>query len=317
MPFLRRLAFAPIVLVVVTAVTYGVPRLLSPHLFPGESFVAGVAHDLDRVFFHLDFGCATLFRGCPEIRDLWLDGLWWDLWLLAGGVVIGAVSGILAGVWCSRRPRSLRARALEASAMVAYCAPVFFVALFAQYLFNPIYGRIPLPFFFDAEPKWVQPWNAPWDWFRQLLVPWIVLAAPLGAMCLRLTLSLTREAMEEDFVRTAKAKGVHAHDVVRRHAAPISYPSTFSFLAVSAPLIITNMVLVERTLSVPGFFKYTWRASGLADPSVAQRDPAPDYKLLCALGLWGAVLLIVLGLIADAIVSRLDPRVRSSHAQAW
>jgi ABC-type dipeptide/oligopeptide/nickel transport system permease component len=43
----------------------------------------------------------------------------------------------------------------------------------------------------------------------------------------------------------------------------------------------------------------------------------PDFPLLCALGLWGAVLLIVLGLIADAIVSRLDPRVRASRAGAW
>ena len=122
-------------------------------------------------------------------------------------MVLGAGGGILAGVWCARRPRSLRARALESAAMAAYCAPVFFVGLFVLWLFNPIYGRVPLPWFFDAEPRWVQPWNAPWDWFRQLLVPWLVLAAPLGAMCLRLTLSVTREAMEEDFVRTAAAKG--------------------------------------------------------------------------------------------------------------
>jgi peptide/nickel transport system permease protein len=314
MPFLRRIAFAPIVLVVVVAVTYAVPRVLRPDMFPGEGFFPGVGQDLQRVFFHLDFGCAGILAGCPKIHDLWLNGVWWDLWLLAGGVVIGTASGILAGVWCARRPRSLRARALEASAMAAYCAPVFFVGLFVLYLFNPIYGRIPLPFFFDAEPKWVQPWDAPWDWFRQLLVPWIVLGAPLGAMCLRLTLSITREAMDEDFVRTAEAKGVHPHDIVRRHAAPLSFPGTFSFIAVSAPLIITNMVLVERTLSVPGFFKYTWRASGHANPL---RDPTPDFPLLCALGVWGAVLLIVVGLLADAIVSRLDPRVRSSDAQAW
>ena len=201
--------------------------------------------------------------------------------------------------------------------MTAYCAPVFFVGLFALYLFNPIYGRVPLPFFFDAEPKWVQPWNAPWDWFRQLLVPWIVLGAPLGAMCLRLTLSVTREAMDEDYVRTARAKGIHPHDIVRRHAAPMSYPGTFSFIAVSAPLLITNMVLVERTLSVPGFFKYTWRAAGHENLSVAARDPVPDFALLCALGLWGAVLLIVVGVIADGIVSRFDPRVRLSSEQAW
>jgi hypothetical protein len=42
-------------------------------------------------------------------------------------------------------------------------------------MFNPIYGLIPLPAFFDAEPRWVNPWDAPWDWFRQVLVPWIVL----------------------------------------------------------------------------------------------------------------------------------------------
>jgi peptide/nickel transport system permease protein len=231
--------------------------------------------------------------------------------------VFGAGSGILAGVWCARRPRSLSARALEAVAMAAYCARVFFVGLFVLWLFNPIYGRIPLPFFFDAEPRWVQPWTAPWDWFRQLLVPWIVLGAPLGAMCMRLTLSVTREAMDEDFVRTAAAKGVHPHDIVRHHAAPLSYPGTFSFIAVSAPLVITNMVLVERTLSVPGFFEYTWRAAGHENLSVSARDPIPDFALLCALALWGAVLLIVIGLIADGIVSRLDPRVRRSVGRAW
>lgn len=317
MPFLRRLAFAPIVLLAVAAVTYATPRALRPDMFPGEAFVPGLAQDLNRVFFHLDFGCAVMLRGCPSIYDLWIAGMWWDLWLLVGGVVFGAGSGILAGMWCARRPGSLPARLLEAGAMAAYCAPVFFVGLFVLWLFNPIYGRIPLPVFFDAEPRWVQPWTAPWDWFRQLLVPWIVLGAPLGAMCLRLTVSVTREAMEEDFVRTAAAKGVRPHEIVRHHAAPLSFPGTFSFIAVSAPLVITNMVLVERTLSVPGFFEYTWRAAGHANLSVSARDPVPDFALLCALALWAAVLLIVLGLIADFIVSRLDPRVRLSHGQAW
>ena len=76
------------------------------------------------------------------------------------------------------------------------------------------------------------------------------------------------------------------------------------------------MVLVERTLSVPGFFEYTWRAAGHANPPVTARYP-PDFALLCALALWGAVLLIVLGLIADGIVSRLDPRVRMASGRAW
>jgi peptide/nickel transport system permease protein len=314
MPFLRRLAFAPVVLLVVGAVTYGVPRILRPDLYPGEPFLPGLWHDVDRAFLHLDFGCAGILAGCPQIHDLWVNGLAWDLWLLGGGLVLGTAGGIFGGIWCARRPRSLSARGLETAAMVAYCAPVFFVGLFVLWMFNPIYGLIPLPAFFDAEPKWINPWDAPWDWFRQLVVPWTVLGAPLGAMCLRLTLSETREALDEDFVRTAAAKGVRHAKVVRRHAAPLSYPGTFSFVGVSAPLIITNMVLVERTLSVPGFFKYTWRAAGHANPG---REPVPDFPLLCAVGLWAAVLLIVLGLVADGIVSLIDPRVRMSSSRAW
>jgi peptide/nickel transport system permease protein len=314
LPFARRHAFAPDVLLVVGAVTYGVPRLLRPDMYPGQQLLPGLKSDLERVFLHLDFGCAGILPGCPSIHGLWVEGLVWDLWLLAGGILFGVAGGILAGIWCATRPGSLPARALETAAMVAYCAPVFFVGLFVLWMFNPIYGLIPLPAFFDAEPRWVNPWDHPWDWFRTLLVPWIVLGAPLGAMCLRLTLSETREVVDEDFVRTAAAKGVSPARVVRRHAAPLSYPATFSFVGVSAPLIITNMVLVERTMSVPGFFKYTWRAAGHANPG---RDPVPDFPLLCALGLWGAVLLIVLGLIADGIVSLFDPRVRTSPSRAW
>jgi ABC-type dipeptide/oligopeptide/nickel transport system permease component len=74
------------------------------------------------------------------------------------------------------------------------------------------------------------------------------------------------------------------------------------------------MVLIERVFSVPGFFRYTWRAAGHANFG---QDPVPDFALLCALGLWGAVLLIVIGLVADAVVSLIDPHVRTSSAQAW
>jgi peptide/nickel transport system permease protein len=198
--------------------------------------------------------------------------------------------------------------------MAAYCSPVFFTGLLILWAFNSIYGRVPLPWFFDAEPNWAQPWTNPWDWFRVMLVPWLVLGAPLGAMCLRLTLSETREAMDEDFVRTAQAKGIAPKDIVRRHAAPLSLPGTLSFLGVSAPLLITNMVLIERVFSVPGFFRYFWRAAGHANFG---QEPVPDFALLCALGLWSAVLLIVIGIVADGIVSLIDPHVRTSSAQAW
>jgi hypothetical protein len=106
-PFPRRLAFAPIVLLVVAAVTYGVPRILRPDLFPGQEFASGLVHDLDRAFLQMDFGCSGILPGCPSIHDLWVEGLAWDLWLLGGAVVLGTAGGIAAGTWCAGRPRSL------------------------------------------------------------------------------------------------------------------------------------------------------------------------------------------------------------------
>ena len=91
-------------------------------------------------------------------------------------------------------------------------------------------------------------------------------------------------------------------------AAPASYVTTASFVAVSIPLIVGNMVLVERVLSVPGFFRFTWKALGNIDPP--PEFHTRDYPMLQALTLWGAVLILVAGLVLDAVLSRLDPRVR-------
>jgi peptide/nickel transport system permease protein len=180
------------------------------------------------------------------------------------------------------------------------------VGLLILKLFNPTFGIFPLPAFFDAEPRWVSPWGAPWDWFRQLLVPSLVLAAPLGAMCLRLTLNTTLEALGEDYVRTGAAKGLTRRRLVRHHAAPASYITTASFVGISVPLVVTNLVLVERTLSVPGFFRHTWKALGNVEP-----PGQPDFPMLCALTVWGCVLIVVLGLISDAVLPWLVPRIRS------
>ena len=315
-PLVRRLALAPVVVFLVTALTYATTRLLRPDLYGPNppSVLSGTAHDLERVFLHFDFGVACNWRGCPPVRLLWERGVAWDLWLLAGGMAIGVTAGVLAGMWCASRPRSFSARLLETSAMVLFCAPVFVVGLLLLKLFNPTFGMFPIPYFFDAEPRWVSPWGAPWDWFRQLLVPWLVLAAPLAAMCLRLTLNTMLEALDEDFVRTGTAKGLSPRRVLVRHAGPASYVTTASFVGISVPLVVTNLVLVERTLSVPGFLRHTWKALGNMDPGHDRLNDLaiqPDFPMLAGLTVWGCVLIVVLGLISDAVLPWLDPRIRA------
>src|SRR5438094_9908123 len=82
-PLARRRAFAPVVLLVVTALTYATPRTRRPDLYD-DGLMSGVANDLERAFLHLDFGRACNWPGCPDIHGVWSRGAMWDLWLLGG-----------------------------------------------------------------------------------------------------------------------------------------------------------------------------------------------------------------------------------------
>jgi peptide/nickel transport system permease protein len=302
----RRILFAPLVFVVVATVIYGGMHVLRPDMYPGRSLVGGVAHDLDRTLFHLDFGCASSYPGCPSEVSLWQRSAPADLWLLGGALLLGAGVGIAAGLWCAAHPGSWLSRGIQSVASVVYCTPVYVAGLASLFLFNSTFGRVHIPGFFDAEPHWVTPWGDPWLWFRTYLVPWLILGAPLAGMCLRLTMATARESLGEDYMRTAEAKGLRSTRIIRRHLGPPAYAVNASFLGVSVPLIVTNMVLVERVMSVPGFFEYTYKAQG------HNPESAIDYATLEAMALWAAVIIIVLGVLGDAITGKIDPRVRDA-----
>jgi len=311
---LRRLFFAAGTLVLTAFFAYGSIRLLRPEIYSDYAPVHGLFFDVDRALLHLDFGGACMFDGCPPIKRLWLDGIWADLLLLAGGVAFAIAFGVLGGLWCASRRRTRSARALEGVASVLYCTPVYVVGFGVLLLFAPAYGLVELPWFFEPN-SYAPPLENPWDFVRSMILPWLIVGAPLGAAILRLTLALSVDTMGEDYVRTAAAKGLAHAKVVRRHAGPPTYVSVASLLGASAPLMITNMVLVEYVFGVPGFFRHLKRALGQAPGwGVATKRGVPliDIPTLQALALWASVLIVVLGLLADLAIMRLDPRIRTS-----
>src|SRR4051794_3450364 len=248
-----------------------------------------------------------MFFGCPPLKRMWLDGIWADLFLLAGGVAVGVVLGVLGGTWCAARPRSRASRAVEAVAMVFYCSPAYVMGFTALLLFAPPFGLVQIPWFFDPH-SYAPPLQDPWDFPRSMLLPWLLVGAPLAAAILRLVLVLSLDAMGEDYVRTARAKGLPHRRVVRRHAAPATYVSVASLFGASAPFMVTNMVLVEYVYSVPGFFRHMKRALGQAPGW----PPTIDFAMLQGLAIWGAVLIVVLSLLADLAVVALDPAIRAT-----
>jgi len=308
---LRRLLFATGTLTLTAFFAYGTMRALRPEQYPGQATVAGLFSDVDRALLHLDFGGACMFPGCPSIKGMWLDGMLVDLSLLAGGVAFAVAFGVLGGLWCASRRRTRSARALESAASLLYCAPVYVIGLGVLLLFAPPFGLVELPYFFDPD-SYAPPLESPWDFVRSMMLPWIVVGAPLGAAILRLTLVLSVDALDEDYVRTAAAKGLPHAKVVRRHAGPPTYVSVASLISASAPFMITNMVLVEYVFAIPGFLRHTKRALGQVPNWPPPKVPPLDIPTLQALALWVAVLIVALGVLADLAIVRLDPRIRAS-----
>ena len=224
--------------------------------------------------------------------------------------MIGIAAGLLGAMWCARRPRTRRARAMETLATATYCTPVYVLGLLLILAFNSSFGVVQIPAFFDANPEWAEPWSDPWLWFTVLAVPALVLAAPLAAMSLRLTLAQLREDANAPYVQTAWAKGVAPRRVMSRHIAPPAYTETASFIGVSIPLIVLNLILVEWVFAVPGFFLNMQRATGKVKDIYGY--PHTDIPMIQALSMWSAVLIVVLGIAADFALVRLDPRLRTA-----
>jgi len=303
----RRFFFAAVVLFAVAVIVFGLYRVLRPDLYPGETLLGGLADDLGRFFLHFDLGGACSFPGCPPVTEIWARSWKADLYLLAGGLFVGITAGIAGAVWCASRPRSLSARAIETAGVFFYSIPVYLVGFGVLLLFEPSFGVLPLPFFFHPL-DYEAPLEDPWRFFQAMLVPWLVVAAPLAAVCLRLTQASILEVLDTDYVRTAAAKGLSRRRMIRHHAAPAGYSSLASLIGVWVPTFVTNMVLVEFVFFVPGFFAHTKRALG----QIPELPPGYDIPMIQGLALWAAAMIVVVSALADLVLVLIDPRVRAS-----
>jgi peptide/nickel transport system permease protein len=308
----RRLLLGFGVVVATAVFAYGGWRYLRNDL-PENSgpWLTATWDDLKRIFWHREWGEACSFAslqgsGCKSINDLFGRGWQADVWMLAGAVGIGTAAGMAGGLWCAANPRALRSRLLEAVAMLGLCAPPFVFGYGLLLLFEPTFGHFKAPLFFDVN-VYQQPSENLWDFFRAMLVPWVVAGAPVFAIALRLTRSAVVEATEEDFMRTAIAKGLPPKTAIYRHGRPVAYPTVFAWVGTSSALIVTNVLITETVFSVPGFLSHTKRA--FRPPAAPERL---DHILLQALSVWIAVLVVGLAIISDLLVMAKDPRIRAS-----
>jgi peptide/nickel transport system permease protein len=295
-----RVASLVVVVVGVTGLTWLSVNALRPDLRAGDDRLIFVqlADYLQRAFLHLDFGDARTGSN-REVATLIREGLPADLNLLVGGMAIGLVAGIAGGAYCAARPNRFSARALETLAVVFMCAPVYVVGLLLLLLFGAGLGMVLNGTL--AIPTSYTPFSeSPLRWAGSLLAPWVVLGLPLAGVCLRMMRASMHEVLDEDYLRTAMAKGLAPRTVIRRHAVPSALAPVFTLTGVTMPIVVTNLVLIEQVFSVPGVF--TGMRRGIA---------AGDFDLLFGLTAVAAALVAVSSLVCDLVLAWLDPRVRT------
>jgi peptide/nickel transport system permease protein len=244
--------------------------------------------------------CASYPAG--EIDDLLRRRVPVDLQLLLGGLLLGTLAGVAGGRICAMRPRSVAARLLHlATALQLSCPPYFLAFLILIYFADGSGMVLQLPFV-SGVTDYVPPSRNPVRWLEAMWVPWILCALPLAAFVLRITDGTMREALQEDYVRTARAKGLSTGRVANRHALPVVTPPIAAMTGVNVSTLLINVAAIEYGFGIPGLFSTIHAASRTGDVPV-----------LMGLVIEGVLLITIANFIADATQQMLDPRVRQ-HA---
>jgi peptide/nickel transport system permease protein len=296
---LSRVAAVLVVLVGVATITWMMMHLLYPEPWAFDTrplltqFVTYLG-DAAR----LDFGISW-DQQRNEVSALLARGLPADLWLLAGALVVGSAAGLAAGAFCAAHPRALLARVLDALAALLIIAPVYWVGLMLLLLFADGFGFIPIGFI--RTNVYESPFVDPLRFLQALWLPWLVLGAPLAALVQRMTKASMTDTLDEDFLRTARAKGLGETAVLRRHALPAAASPVMTLVATQMAVLVTNLVLVETVFSVPGAYQ---------DITGAMADG--NFPLLQGLTLGTAAMVVLASLLVDLLQAWLDPTVRET-----
>jgi peptide/nickel transport system permease protein len=243
---------------------------------------------------HADFGFS--YASNAPVRELILDRLPATIFLVAGAVVIWLIIGLPTGMISAIRRRSVLDRTMMVSTLILISAPVFWLGLVMLYLFAEDVGQVPL---FPGIGSY-QDASGFLGRADSMILPWIVLAAAFAAIYARYLRSSLIEVMGEDYIRTARAKGLSERRVVVRHGVRGAITPIVTLLGIDIGLLLAgNAILTESVFNIPGVGRLVFTSIERSDLPVIQ-----------GVVLFGAVFIIVLNLIVDIVYAFLDPRVR-------
>jgi peptide/nickel transport system permease protein len=212
--------------------------------------------------------------------------------LAIGASILWLVSGVAIGVVSALKRGSVFDRFSMSVALAGVSLPIFFTGLIALALFSyhwPIFPNLTfVPFT-----------QNPWLWAKNLILPWITLAFLYAALYARLTRAGMLETMQEDYIRTARAKGLPERTVIVKHGLRAALTPIVTIFGMDLGLLLGGAVITEYTFSLHGLGLFTILA--------IQNQDLPE---ILGVTMLAAFFIVFANLFVDVVYAYVDPRVR-------
>ena len=228
-------------------------------------------------------------------------------------IVIALVFGVGFGLLAALRRDGITDFASRVLSLVGVSVPTFWLALISLYFLFFKLGIFPggsrlspndvapphITGMYTVDALLTGRWSTFWDALQHVLLPAIILAAWNLGMLTRYTRSAVLEVVEQDYIRSARAKGLPRRSIVFGHILRAALPSIVTVVGLVFANVLTGAVLVENIFSWPGLGQYAYQSS-----------TALDLPAIAGVSLFIAVVYVVVNFIVDVLYGVLDPRVR-------
>ncbi|MFY7068286.1 ABC transporter permease [Nocardiopsis changdeensis] len=212
--------------------------------------------------------------------------------LALGAAVIWLIGGVAVGVLSAVKKGSLFDRLAMGTALVGVSLPIYFTGLLALAFIVHEWKVLPVPRYTPLTEN-------PGAWFTAMLLPWITLAFLHAAQYARQTRAGMLEVLGEDYIRTARAKGLSERKVIFKHALRPALTPILTIFGLDLGLVLGGAILTEKVFSLKGVGAYA------IDAIIGK-----DLPVVLGVTLLGAVFIVVCNLIVDLLYPLVDPRVR-------
>jgi peptide/nickel transport system permease protein len=314
---IRRLLWVVLVLVLITLFTFVIffvmpptdPAILFAGRAPTPRLVAQVREALgldrpapvqyllflQRLFLGDEYGWPGFgfsFLSRSPIKPVLFSRVLVTFQLAVGAAVLWLFLGVVIGIISALNKGRIADRMAMGFALLGVSAPVFWLGLMALWIFWQQLDILP-------GTGYVAPTQDPSQWFLHMILPWFVLSLLFAAFYARMVRSNLLETLEEDYIRTARAKGLSERKVVFKHALRSSLTPVVSLFGVDFGTLLGGAIITETVFNLPGLGTYVVRAVGNG-----------DLPVILAVVVFAGLAVAIMSLVVDILYAFLDPRVK-------